>query len=142
MAEQASAGRRGVTMPAQARQSGTGPGNGKLVLRVDFGGRGAIGPGKIRLLEEIERTGSISAAGRELEMSYRRSWLLVDDLNRCFREPVVASQRGGTKGGGAGLTEFGREIIRRFRAVEAAAALAAQPDMAALAEMLAPPGQG
>jgi molybdate transport system regulatory protein len=113
-----------------------------LVLRVDFGGRGAVGPGKIRLLEEIERTGSISAAGRELEMSYRRSWLLVDDLNRCFREPVVASQRGGTKGGGAGLTEFGRELIRRFRAVEAAAAAAAQPDMAVLADMLAPPGQG
>lgn len=138
MAEQMSAGRRGVTMPTQPRPSAGAPGQGKLVLRVDFGGRGAIGPGKIRLLEEIDRTGSISAAGRQLEMSYRRSWLLVDDLNRCFREPLVASQRGGTRGGGAGLTDFGREVIRRFRAVEAAAATAAQGDMAVLAEMLAP----
>lgn len=138
MAEQMSAGRRGVTMPTQPRPSAGDPGHGKLVLRVDFGGRGAIGPGKIRLLEEIDRTGSISAAGRQLEMSYRRSWLLVDDLNRCFREPLVASQRGGTRGGGAGLTVFGREVIRRFRAVEAAAAAAAHGDMAALADMLVP----
>lgn len=142
MAEQMSAGRRGVTMPAQARPAVVGPAHGKLVLRVDFGGRGAIGPGKIRLLEEIDRTGSISAAGRELEMSYRRSWLLVDDLNRCFREPLVASQRGGTRGGGAGLTDFGREVIRRFRAVETAAAAVARLDMAALGDMLAPPGNG
>lgn len=138
MAEQMSTGRRGVTMPTQPRPSAGGPDHGKLVLRVDFGGRGAIGPGKIRLLEEIDRTGSISAAGRQLEMSYRRSWLLVDDLNRCFREPLVASQRGGSRGGGAGLTDFGREVIRRFRAVEAAAATAAQGDMAALADMLMP----
>lgn len=142
MAEEMSAGRRGVTMPAQARPAATGPAHGKLVLRVDFGARGAIGPGKIRLLEAIDRSGSISAAGRELEMSYRRSWLLVDDLNRCFREPLVASQRGGTKGGGAGLTDFGREVIRRFRAVEAAAAEAARPDMTTLADMLALPAKG
>lgn len=129
-------------MPAQARPAAASPAQGRLVLRVDFGARGAIGPGKIRLLEEIARTGSISAAGRELEMSYRRSWLLVDDLNRCFREPLVASQRGGSRGGGAGLTEFGREVIRRFRAVEAAAAAAAQPDMTALSAMLASADDG
>lgn len=138
MAEQTSAGRRGVTMPAQGRASARGGGDGNIVLRIDFGPRGAIGPGKIRLLEEIDRTGSISAAGRELEMSYRRSWLLVDDLNRCFREPLVASQRGGSRGGGAGLTDFGREVIRRFRAVELAAAGAARGDMSALVDMLAP----
>ena len=73
----------------------------KLFLRIDFDEARAIGPGKIKLLELIDALGSISAAGRRMKMSYRRAWLLVDSLNKCFQEPLVASQTGGTHGGGA-----------------------------------------
>ena len=90
----------------------------RLTLRIDLGPDQAIGPGKIRLLEAIERTGSISKAGRALGMSYRRAWLLVDDLNKCFRQPVVSAQTGGTRGGGAVLTAFGATLIKHYRAIE------------------------
>jgi molybdate transport system regulatory protein len=90
----------------------------RLTVRVDFGSDRALGPGKIRLLEAIDKTGSISQAGRSLEMSYRRAWLLVDDMNRCFREPVVTTQPGGAQGGGAALTAFGKELIAKYRAIE------------------------
>ena len=93
----------------------------KLTLRVDFGPSGSIGPGKIRLLEAIQRTGSISQAGRALGMSYRRAWLLIDDMNQCFREPVVTTQSGGAQGGGAALTPFGQDLIETYRAIEAQA---------------------
>ena len=98
----------------------------RLTLRVDFGADRALGPGKVRLLEAIRDTGSISQAGRTLGMSYRRAWLLVDDLNQCFRQPVIAAQPGGTQGGGATLTDFGQELIRDYRAIEAAATAAAE----------------
>jgi len=97
----------------------------KLMLRVDFGPSRAIGPGKIRLLEAISKTGSISQAGRSLGMSYRRAWLLVDDMNHCFREAVITAQPGGTRGGGAMLTAFGRKLVRSYRAIETEAAAAA-----------------
>lgn len=100
--------------------------NTRLTLRVDFGSRRSIGPGKIRLLEEIGRGGSISQAGRSLGMSYRRAWLLIDDLNRCFRQPVVRAKSGGSRGGGAALTEFGAGLVRDYRAIETAAANAAK----------------
>lgn len=90
----------------------------KLWLRVQLEEKGAIGPGKIELLEAIERAGSISGAGRDLGMSYRRAWLLVDELNRMFREKVVIATMGGTRGGGASLSDFGRELIEQFRAIE------------------------
>src|ERR1700681_1185635 len=93
-------------------------GNVRLTVRVDFGSDRALGPGKIRLLEAIGKTGSISQAGRSLEMSYRRAWLLVDDMNRCFREPVVTTQPGGAQGGGAALTAFGQELIAQYRSIE------------------------
>ena len=98
----------------------------RLTLRVDFGARRSIGPGKIRLLEEIGRAGSISQAGRALGMSYRRAWLLIDDLNQCFRHAVVRAKPGGSQGGGAVLTEFGAGLIRDYRAIEAAATDAAE----------------
>ena len=104
----------------------------RLTVRVDFGSERALGPGKIRLLEAIARTGSISQAGRSLDMSYRRAWLLVDDLNRCFREPVVTTQPGGAQGGGAALTAFGRELIHKYRAIETRAMAAARPQLHAL----------
>jgi molybdate transport system regulatory protein len=98
----------------------------RLTLRVDFGSSRSIGPGKIRLLEAIDRTGSISQAGRTLGMSYRRAWLLIDDMNRCFREAVVSAKPGGPQGGGAVLTEFGQDLVRDYRAIETAAETAAK----------------
>lgn len=106
--------------------------NMRLTVRIDFGSAGALGPGKIRLLEAIGRTGSISQAGRSLGMSYRRAWLLVDDVNRAFRAPVVATQPGGPRGGGAELTRFGRDLIKKYRAIETRAAAAAKQPMRGL----------
>jgi molybdate transport system regulatory protein len=103
-----------------------------LSIRIDFGKGGRLGPGKVRLLELIEEHGSIAAAGRAMKMSYRRAWLLVDDMNRCFGDPVVVGQTGGSGGGGARLTNFGREVVARYRAVECAAATAAAGDLNAL----------
>jgi molybdate transport system regulatory protein len=111
-------------------------GNVRLTVRIDFGAERALGPGKIRLLEAIGKTGSISRAGRALGMSYRRAWLLVDDMNRCFRAPVVATQPGGVKGGGAALTPFGLQLIENYRAIEAQAAAAAMPWLQALENSL------
>lgn len=88
------------------------------VFRVDFADNGRLGRGKIELLEHIRDTGSISAAGRAMDMSYRRAWQLVDALNTMFEQPSVSSQRGGKQGGGAILTPFGEELIRRFRHME------------------------
>ena len=93
----------------------------RLTLRIDLGKDRAVGPGKIRLLEAIRDTGSITKAGIALGMSYRRAWLLVDDMNNCFREPVVATQAGGTHGGGAAVTPFGTRLIDHYRAIEAEA---------------------
>jgi molybdate transport system regulatory protein len=98
----------------------------RLTVRVDFGADRALGPGKIRLLEAVRTLGSISQAGRSLDMSYRRAWLLIDDMNRCFRHPVVAAQPGGAQGGGAVLTEFGAELIRKYREIESQATAAAK----------------
>jgi molybdate transport system regulatory protein len=111
-------------------------GNVRLTVRIDFGAERALGPGKIRLLEAIGKTGSISRGGRALGMSYRRAWLLVDDMNRCFRAPVVATQPGGVKGGGAALTPFGVALIENYRAIEAQAAAAAMPRLQALENSL------
>src|SRR5579875_1550255 len=91
-----------------------------LTLRIDFGEGRALGPGKIRLLELVGETGSISAAGRAMKMSYRRAWMLIDELNRMFREPVVEARPGGVHGGGATLTPTGADVVRRYRAIEAA----------------------
>ncbi len=91
----------------------------KLTLRVELGSGRALGPGKVRLLEAIDSTGSISQAGRNLGMSYRRAWLLVDDMNNCFRDPVIEAQPGGARGGGAVLTSLGKKLVERYRAIEA-----------------------
>ena len=104
----------------------------RLTVRVDFGSDRALGPGKIRLLEAIGKTGSISQAGRSLDMSYRRAWLLVDDLNHCFREPVVTTQPGGAQGGGAALTPFGLDLIAKYRSIETQAMAATRLQLHAL----------
>jgi molybdate transport system regulatory protein len=101
----------------------------RLTVRIDFGADRALGPGKIRLLEAVKNCGSISQAGRSLDMSYRRAWLLVDDMNRLFREPVVAAQPGGAQGGGASLTAFGEEVIQKYRAIETQAMAAAKQQL-------------
>jgi molybdate transport system regulatory protein len=112
------------------------PDRPRLMLRVDFGPNRALGPGKIRLLEAVDKSGSISQAGRVLGMSYRRAWLLIDDMNGCFREPVVSAQPGGSRGGGAVLTEFGRKLVRDYRAIERDALAAAQPRLRELSASL------
>jgi molybdate transport system regulatory protein len=98
----------------------------RLTLRVDFGANRSIGPGKVRLLEAVDKTGSISQAGRALGMSYRRAWLLIDDMNQCFNEAVTKTRPGGSQGGGAELTPFGKQLIRSYRAIETAASGAAK----------------
>src|SRR6202047_4165404 len=101
----------------------------RLTLRVDFGTDRAIGPGKVLLLEAIRDTGSISQAGRSLGMSYRRAWLLVDDMNRCFRARGVTAQHGGTQGGGPPRTAFGQKLIHKYRTIETQATAATQPQL-------------
>jgi molybdate transport system regulatory protein len=114
----------------------------RLTVRVDFGADRAIGPGKIRLLEAIRDTGSISQAGRQLGMSYRRAWLLVDDMNRCFRDAVVTAQPGGKEGGGAALTEFGQGLVKSYRAIVAEATAATETRVSALEASLRSAGRG
>jgi molybdate transport system regulatory protein len=110
----------------------------RLSIRIDLPGGRRVGPGKIRLLELIDETGSISAAGRAMAMSYRRAWLLVESLNTGFREPVVDAQPGGRHGGGARLTPFGRDLVRRYRTLERDAARAVDRQVDAIADALAP----
>jgi molybdate transport system regulatory protein len=105
----------------------------RLKLRLDFGAGRAIGHGKIRLLEAVRDHGSISAAGRSMGMSYRRAWLLIDELNHIFEEPVIDAKHGGSGGGGAELTRFGHRVVQRYRAIEAKAHAAAAADLDALA---------
>jgi molybdate transport system regulatory protein len=91
-----------------------------------------LGPGKIQLLEAIREHGSISAAARSMGMAYRHAWELIDDLNRCFRAPVVEASTGGRTGGGAAITPLGEELIRRFHAMEKATGRAIARDLDAL----------
>ena len=100
-----------------------------LTLRVLGKSTAAMGPGKAELVERIGRTGSISAAAREMDMSYRRAWQLVDSLNRDFREPVVETAIGGRRGGGARVTRFGASLVARFHAMEVKASRAVAADL-------------
>jgi molybdate transport system regulatory protein len=104
----------------------------RLSIRVDLLTGARIGPGKVAVLEEIERTGSISAAGRALRMSYRRTWELVEELNVTMGGPVVATAAGGSGGGGASLTPLGKAVVTRYRAIEVDCAAAARKHIAAL----------
>ncbi|SFL30546.1 molybdate transport system regulatory protein [Bradyrhizobium sp. NFR13] len=103
-----------------------------LSIRIDLDSGGRIGPGKILLLEHIHATGSISAAGRAMAMSYKRAWDLVDELNRICGQPAVERQTGGKNGGGAILTQFGLMLVKRYRGIENAAATAARKELLAL----------
>ena len=103
-----------------------------LSVRIDLDGGERIGPGKIALLRAIDETGSISAAGRRLDMSYRRAWKLIEELNDSFTEPVVESQTGGKSGGGARLTELGKNVVAHYTAIDTASQRAATRNLSAL----------
>ncbi|MGH6629417.1 MAG: winged helix-turn-helix domain-containing protein [Burkholderiales bacterium] len=100
-----------------------------LTLRVLGKSVAAMGPGKAELVERIGRTGSISAAAREMGMSYRRAWQLVESMNASFREPVVQTATGGKRGGGALVTAFGERVVAQFRAMESRASRAIAADL-------------
>jgi molybdate transport system regulatory protein len=103
----------------------------KISLIFESGAR--IGPGKARLLESIRDTGSISAAARDMRMSYKRAWVLLDSMNQAFTQTLVAASPGGAGGGGASLTEFGAEVLERYRRIHALADAHSAEDLAALA---------
>ena len=103
-----------------------------LSLRIDLDAERRIGPGKIELLERIKEHGSISAAGRAMDMSYKRAWDLVDEINRICGAPAVTPQIGGKRGGGAELTALGLALIQGYRDIERAAAEAARDHLVAL----------
>lgn len=103
-----------------------------LSVRIDLNPKGRIGPGKILLLENINSCGSISAAGRAMNMSYKRAWDLVDEINRICRRPAVERQAGGRNGGGAMLTPFGMSLVERYRKIERSAESAARKELRAL----------
>jgi molybdate transport system regulatory protein len=103
-----------------------------LSVRIDLDQEGRIGPGKIRLLESIDSCGSISAAGRAMNMSYKRAWDLVDEINRICQRAAVKRQAGGKNGGGAMLTPFGLSLVARYRKIERSAESAARKELQAL----------
>lgn len=107
-------------------------------IRILFGASTSLGPGKIALLEAIARCGSISGAAREMSMSYRRAWLLVEAMNQAFKQPMVQAAVGGKRGGGAAITPFGQDLLARYRQIEAKAAKAVSSDLAALQKLLGP----
>src|ERR1700722_17795523 len=110
-------------------------------LRIDFGPTASIGPGKVALLEHIDRVGSLSQAARELGLSYRRAWQLLDDLNHSFTEPVASASVGGAGGGGVQLTAFAKGLIRAYRDGERAARDATRTRFGALLKEVEP-GKG
>jgi molybdate transport system regulatory protein len=113
-----------------------------LSLRIDIDSEGRIGPGKIELLENIDKHGSISAAGRAMDMSYKRAWDLVDEINRICRQAAVERQTGGKNGGGAVLTPFGMSLVARYRKIERDAASAVRKELLGLQSEIGKPKKG
>lgn len=105
-------------------------------MRVSAGDHIAVGPGKIALLEAIEKTGSITAAAKSMDMSYRRAWLLLDELNRSLRKPATEAVKGGSRGGGSTLTAAGRQLIALYRGIEDAASVACRGEIRKLMALL------
>jgi molybdate transport system regulatory protein len=108
----------------------------RLSIRIDLASGDRIGPGKIALLEAIRSTGSISAGARALRMSYRRAWLLVEDINNALREPAVTAETGGRSGGGASLTPAGERVVDLYRAIETHARSASGGEFRAMAKLV------
>ena len=109
-----------------------------LRVRVMQGQTIAFGPGKADLLQAIAQTGSISGAAREMDMSYRRAWLLVEEMNRCFASPLVATATGGARGGGAAVTELGQEVLARYRRMQKKAAASIAGELRQLQALMRP----
>lgn len=107
-----------------------------LSIRIDLSNGNRIGPGKIALLEAIRTTGSISGAARFLEMSYRRAWLLVEEINKSLSEPAVTAEMGGRSGGGACVTPAGEKIVDLYRKIESNARSAAGTEFRALGKLV------
>lgn len=105
-------------------------------LRIVLGRDIALGPGKADLLEGIGETGSIAAAGRRMGMSYKQAWLLVETMNACFSKPLVAAVKGGKAGGGAHLTPLGKDVLVRFRRMQASSSRAIARDLAILKRVM------
>ena len=111
-----------------------------LHIRLVLDGKLVMGPGRAELLERVRVDGSISAAGRRMNMSYKRAWELVEAMNTMFQEPVIRAERGGQAGGGARLTATGDAVLAAYRRIEAAARLGAVTEIETLRAMLRPPG--
>ncbi|BCH53455.1 winged helix-turn-helix domain-containing protein [Agrobacterium vitis] len=94
------------------------PASDKVLFRIDLANGARLGPGKVQLLQLIGQHGSIRAAGAALGMSYRRAWLLADEINRMFREPSITTRHGGKSGGGAVLTPFGEALLIRAQMMD------------------------
>jgi molybdate transport system regulatory protein len=110
----------------------------RISVRIDLASGNRIGPGKIALLEAIRSTGSISAAARSLGMSYRRAWLLVEEINRALRRPAVAAETGGRRGGGAVITPVGERVVGLYRTIEDHARAAAIGEFRTIAKLVRP----
>jgi molybdate transport system regulatory protein len=133
-APRARASRRAAARPT-AR--GSAPASLRFRIRVLRGDAIAVGPGKVALLEAVDATGSITAAAKALGMSYRRAWLLVDELNRSLRTPAVESAKGGERGGASTLTPIGRRLVGLYRRIERDAGRACRADIGRLLALLA-----
>ena len=108
----------------------------KPQIRIMFRKAIAMGPGKADLLRAIQETGSISAAARKMEMSYRRAWLLVDTMNQSFKSPVVETLTGGKTGGGAAVTELGKEVLARYSEMEKKATASVAKELRTFTELM------
>ncbi len=107
-----------------------------LTIRIDLASGARIGPGKIALLEAIRSTGSISGAARSLGMSYRRAWLLVEEINQMLRKPAVMAESGGARGGGAVVTPVGERIVDLYRVIESQARTVAGGEFRAIGKLI------
>jgi molybdate transport system regulatory protein len=108
----------------------------RLRFRLVLGRSIVIGPGKADILAAVAETGSISAAGRSMGMSYKKAWHLIDTMNGCFREPLVIASKGGSSRGGAQLTDMGQRVLDLYRSIENEAAQAAERHLTAFAELI------
>lgn len=108
----------------------------RLTIRIDHNGKAWFGPGKAKLLEAVEKTGSIRKAAASLAMSYRRAWLLLQALEKTVQGPVTVTTTGGRKGGGTKLTPLGRALLRRYRGIERVSGMAAHIELKKIEELM------
>jgi molybdate transport system regulatory protein len=135
-------GLEGVAALQHAAAMAPNPVQAAMRLRIALGSEIAIGPGKADLLEGIGETGSIASAARRMGMSYKRAWMLVETMNRCFRKPLVQTARGGQAGGGAVLTDEGTRVLRCYRRMEELAGKAVEGEMRSLRRRLVDTSRG